>query len=408
MTDFTTSSFKVILNPIPLLILIPLPFVAEPNLNIPISNENISTPSTMPPPSDEFDADEEEKPLKSDFFRVHMKKIELDDGTIKIMCNYCPKTYKAVKSFGYGTYWNHVKRNHPSELVKASNQGQISSVNIVGAFSDCELDVQLSQCVVAMKKKWIQYYKDIPNIYLLASCFDPRFKLEYLQDYLTHYYNSLGIETDVLSCCNSVETLLYELYDEYLKIYGPSLNISVSQPQLTSDGTTSSSQFKLKGLEDRLFSQRAKKLRASSSSSNTHSKLDRFLEANHVFLEDKFSIQGWWKDYEKEYPILAIIAKQILETPVSTVAVEQEFSAEPFGFTNRNRNRTEPSRSVLKNRNRNRTENRRFRNCPKPSYSGYGYGSAFPRNRNRRFETETEQKPNRGHHYIQGFNLTPN
>ncbi|KAK2634305.1 hypothetical protein Ddye_029097 [Dipteronia dyeriana] len=80
----------------------------------------------MPPPSDEFDADEEEKPLKSDLFRMHMKKIELDDGTIKIMYNYCPKTYKAVKSFGYGTYWNHDKRNHPSELVKASNQCQIS------------------------------------------------------------------------------------------------------------------------------------------------------------------------------------------------------------------------------------------------------------------------------------------
>ncbi|KAK2638074.1 hypothetical protein Ddye_025869, partial [Dipteronia dyeriana] len=160
-----------------------------------------------------------------------------------------------------------------------------------------------------------------------------------LQDYLTHYYNSLGIETDVLSCCNSVKTLLYELYDKYLKIYGPSLNISVSQPQPTSDGTTSSSQFKLKGLGDRLFSQRAKKLRASSSSSNTHSELDRFLEANHVFLEDKFSIQGWWKDYEQEYPILAIIAKQILVTPVSTVAVEREFSA--------GGNILDPRRSVL-------------------------------------------------------------
>ncbi|KAK2638505.1 hypothetical protein Ddye_026300 [Dipteronia dyeriana] len=241
----------------------PPSFVAEPNPNIPISNENISTPSTMPPPLDEFDADEEEKPLKSDLFRVHMKKIELDDGTIKIMCNYCPKTYKAVKSFGY----------------------------------------------------------------------------ECLQDYLTHYYNSLGIETDVLSCCNSVKTLLYELYDEYLKIYGPSLNISVSQPQPTSDGTTSSLQFKLKSLGDRLFSQRAKKLRASSSSSNTHSELDRFLEVNHVFLEDKISIQGWWKDYEQEYPISAIIAKQILGTPVSTVAVEQEFSA--------GGNILDPKRSVL-------------------------------------------------------------
>ncbi|KAK2656082.1 hypothetical protein Ddye_009134, partial [Dipteronia dyeriana] len=49
--------------------------------------------------------------------------------------------------------------------------------------------------------------------------------------------------------------------------------------------------------------------------------------ANHVFLEDKFNIQGWWKGHEQEYPILIIIAKQILGMPVSTVVVEQEFSA---------------------------------------------------------------------------------
>ncbi|KAK2646619.1 hypothetical protein Ddye_021814 [Dipteronia dyeriana] len=101
-------------------------FFSEPNPNTSISNENISTPSTMSPLSDEFDAGEEEKSLKSDLFRVHMKKVELDDGIIKIMCNYCPKTYKTVKSFGYNTYWKHVIRHHLSELVKASNQAQIS------------------------------------------------------------------------------------------------------------------------------------------------------------------------------------------------------------------------------------------------------------------------------------------
>ncbi|KAK2644810.1 hypothetical protein Ddye_020005 [Dipteronia dyeriana] len=116
--------------------------------------------------------------------------------------------------------------------------------------------------------------------------------------------------------------------------------MSVSQPQPTYDGTTSPSQFKLKGLGSRLFFQRAKKLQTSySSSSNSNYEIDRYLEVNHVFLEDKFTIQGWWKDYEQEYPILAIIAKQILGTPVSTVAVEQEFSA--------GGNIMDPRRSVL-------------------------------------------------------------
>ncbi|KAK2662042.1 hypothetical protein Ddye_000616 [Dipteronia dyeriana] len=40
-----------------------------------------------------------------------------------------------------------------------------------------------------------------------------------------------------------------------------------------------------------------------------------------------FDILHWWNEHERYFPILAIIVKQILSTPVSTVAVEQEFSA---------------------------------------------------------------------------------
>ncbi|KAK3225454.1 hypothetical protein Dsin_005316 [Dipteronia sinensis] len=180
----------------------------DPNLYDPDSNENLSTPQ---PPSNEFVAGEEEKPMKSDLFKLHMKKIQLDDGMIQIKCKYCSKIYRTNKSFGYGTYWNHIRKNHPSEL----------------------------------------------------------------------------------------------------------------------------------GLGDRLFSQRAKKLRTSSSSSSgSISELDRYLETSHEFLEDsEFSIQVWWKDHEQIFPILAIIAKQILGTPVSTVAVEQEFSA--------GGNILEPRRSVM-------------------------------------------------------------
>ncbi|KAK0592334.1 hypothetical protein LWI29_017411 [Acer saccharum] len=182
-----------------------------------------------------------------------------------------------------------------------------------------------------MKAKWCQYYQKIPNIYLLASCFDPCFKLECLQVYLSNYYKCLDLEVDVdvLDCCDSVKTLLYELYDEYLQIYGQSLNLPVSQPQPTSGtsgASSSSSKFKLQGLGDLLFSQRSKKLKTSSSSSSI-SELDRYLEDEHKFPDDKFSLQDWWKSHQQDYPILAIIAKQILGTLVSTVAVEQEVSA---------------------------------------------------------------------------------
>ena len=42
---------------------------------------------------------------------------------------------------------------------------------------------------------------------------------------------------------------------------------------------------------------------------------------------ENFDILHWWKEHEKYFPILAIIAKQILITPVSTVVMEQEFSS---------------------------------------------------------------------------------
>ncbi|KAK3189494.1 hypothetical protein Dsin_029055 [Dipteronia sinensis] len=185
-----------------------------------------------PNPNQDFDFDpymEEKLPkqVKSDHFVLHMKKVTHEDGSTVVICNYYKKVFKWHKSGGYGTYRKHITNSHPAAQAKSSSQAQI-----------------------------------------------PR--LESLPDYLSVYYEQgLKIDYDVDMCCARVKTLLYELYDEYIKVYGPSLNIDVPQTQNVS--------------------------RSSSSSSG-------------------FVNLGY-------FPILAMIAKQILSTPVSTVAVEQQFSA---------------------------------------------------------------------------------
>ena len=63
--------------------------------------------------------------MKSELFKVHMKKTKLDDG-FQIQCNYCTKSYKVVRNFGYGMFWTHIKKNHLSEYAMVSNQAQIS------------------------------------------------------------------------------------------------------------------------------------------------------------------------------------------------------------------------------------------------------------------------------------------
>ncbi|CAH9100149.1 unnamed protein product [Cuscuta europaea] len=42
---------------------------------------------------------------------------------------------------------------------------------------------------------------------------------------------------------------------------------------------------------------------------------------------DDFDVLKWWKENERTFPILSKIAKQVLAMPISTVGVEQEFSA---------------------------------------------------------------------------------
>ena len=83
-------------------------------------------------------------------------------------------------------------------------------------------------------------------------------------------------------------------------------------------------------VDDNYYYCKESKLRGSSSSSS-NSKLDSYLTTSFEFGEDfqdiKFSIPQWWKEHSTQFSIMAIIAKQNLATLVSTVAVEQTFSA---------------------------------------------------------------------------------
>ena len=124
--------------------------------------------------------------------------------------------------------------NNLSGIYYPTNLFIIESINIVTTFSECATDEQLCPRIDVMKLKWLDYYRYFSSIYLPALCFDPRCKVDSLNDYLKCYYECLGLEeeVDVGSYCTKIKSLFYQLYDEYLRIYGPSLNIDVSQMKL--------------------------------------------------------------------------------------------------------------------------------------------------------------------------------
>ncbi|XP_057997545.1 uncharacterized protein LOC131176514 [Hevea brasiliensis] len=79
---------------------------------------------------------------------------------------------------------------------------------------------------------------------------------------------------------------------------------------------------------DRALLQRQKRPRGSLGN---NSEFDIYLTTIFEFGDNsagkEFPVLDWWRRHANTFPTLALIAKQILAAPVSTVAVEQAFSA---------------------------------------------------------------------------------
>ena len=273
---------------------------------------------------------EEYKKLLCDFMQYNVSNIIIYPSYWDV----CTKICELLKVFNDATnVFSHVYKPTAHLFL-------IEAVNIVDEFHTHSNDSQIEACVDVMVNKWLSYYQNIPMIYLIAFVFDPRCKLEGIKDYLQVYYDCLGQNNfDVNRIHDDVKGVFYHLYEEYAKIYGINLDLHETPIERSSSLKIS------RGYA--ILANKRKKLPSSSSSSSSSSsmssspELDSYLTTSFEFVEDfsSFDILQWWKEHERHYPLLSLIAKQILATPVSTVAVEQEFSAR--------KNVLDPKRSCL-------------------------------------------------------------
>jgi len=68
-------------------------------------------------------------------------------------------------------------------------------------------------------------------------------------------------------------------------------------------------------------------LQAASSSASNASELVSYLDCDTVnHLDDDFNILDWWHQHKLTYPVLSIMAKDILTVPISTISSESTFS----------------------------------------------------------------------------------
>ncbi|VFQ84449.1 unnamed protein product [Cuscuta campestris] len=92
-----------------------------------------------------------------------------------------------------------------------------------------------------------------------------------------------------------------------------------------------------KGIVGGLLAKKGKRAQPSTSSSGTtvssHNELAMYQGVPCGYDDDdddddvEFDVLGWWKRNEHMFPCLGMLARQVLSVAVSTVAVEQEFSA---------------------------------------------------------------------------------
>ena len=194
-------------------------------------------------------------------------------------------------------------------------------LNIVDIFQENEGDNQLGPTIIAMRTKWMQYYTKIPIIYLVACVLDPRTKMEGLLDDLNSYYECLHlIETvNIRDIEKEVKDIIVELYNDFCNRYN-----------IVGDSGTSS---QVSGMQGKHLGRGSRNLinrqKRQKGIMGNISEIEIYLTTEFEFPQSDgidFQILKWWNNHSTQFPVLAHIAKEILVTPCSTVAVEQAFS----------------------------------------------------------------------------------
>ncbi|KAF7151268.1 hypothetical protein RHSIM_Rhsim02G0026300 [Rhododendron simsii] len=199
---------------------------------------------------------------------------------------------------------------YPTSCIVLNNLYNIS-LNFVNHREQPNL---VSACI-DMEGKFRKYYEEMPPIYLLAAVMDPRIKLEGVSLLLSGIGTNLGITT--LPSSAFVNDLLTIMYAKYDAKFGP--NVTRTAAPLTSPTSSNDASWFLL----------SSSLGIGSSNVTSRVELSKYLELESVSANDRinFDILAWWKKNEEKYPVLSIMARDLLTPPVSSVASEFAFSA---------------------------------------------------------------------------------
>ncbi|KAJ4729064.1 Zinc finger BED domain-containing protein [Melia azedarach] len=194
----------------------------------------------------------------------------------------------------------------------------------------CDIHLQLIEwcknpdefvCSLALKmrSKFDEYWDKCNLGLAVAAMLDPRFKMKLMEYYYPLLYGGSASELidDVFECIKT-------LYNEHS--LGSPLAASIDQ-SLAWQASGSSSSMSNSGREsrDRLLGF-DKFLNETTQCQGSKSDLDKYLEEPLFPRNVDFNVLNWWKVHTPRYPILSMMARNILGIPMSKVTSESAFN----------------------------------------------------------------------------------
>ncbi|KAL2929898.1 putative AC transposase [Bienertia sinuspersici] len=165
-----------------------------------------------------------------------------------------------------------------------------------------------------MWEKFDKYWSEHSLILSFGLLLDPRYKMACLNDLYSSLYVPVAVEGKV----NEIHSAFVALYECYAK---NSQAHMVVQHSVSDSGPSNLNRpFKAKKI--------LKNFNPHSCSSRTaKSDVDSYLNLPFVVDHDGFDILEYWKAQSVSYPTLALMARDILAIPITSVASESAFSA---------------------------------------------------------------------------------
>jgi len=179
-------------------------------------------------------------------------------------------------------------------------------------------DPFISNLTKPMQQKIDKYWKDCSLVLAIAVVMDPRFKMKLVEFSFTKIYGE-----DAHIYVKIVDDGIHELFHEYVTLPLPLTPAYAEEgsagSHVKTEGSPGGTLLSDNGLTD--FDVYI----METSSHQTKSELDQYLEESLLPRVPDFDVLGWWKLNKLKYPTLSKMARDILSVPVSSVPPESVF-----------------------------------------------------------------------------------